>query len=211
MEAFVVSRLLAGLAFVAATVAAQGPAIAQAELISAYAQHGAEASPPIGWHLFCREREGRADCAVPALRPLDAELDERRWREILAINAKVNREIEPMTDAEHWGVPEKWSYPTDGKGDCEDYVLEKRRRLIAAGIPRQALLITVVRDRKGDGHAVLMIRTDRGDFILDNQEPRVRLWTETGYRFIKRQSQEDPNRWVSLGNVDTSVVTATSR
>ncbi len=58
---------------------------------------------------------------------------------------------------------------------------------------------------------VLMVRTDRGDFILDNQEPKVLLWTETGYRFIKRQSQENPNRWVSLGNVDTMLLTAANR
>ena len=62
----------------------------------------------------------------------------------------------------------------------------------------------------GDGHAVLMVRTDRGDFILDNQEQKVKLWTETGYRFIKRQAQENPNRWVSLGNVDTAIITANS-
>jgi predicted transglutaminase-like cysteine proteinase len=90
-------------------------------------------------------------------------------------------------------------------------VLEKRKRLMAAGFPRQSLLITVVRDKKGDGHAVLMVRTDRGDFILDNVEEEVRLWTDTGYRFIKRQSQENPVRWVSLGNVDTAVVTASRR
>ncbi len=68
-----------------------------------------------------------------------------------------------------------------------------------------------MRDKKGDGHAVLMVRTDRGDFILDNQEPKVLLWTETGYKFIKRQSLENPNRWVSLGNVDTMVMTSANR
>jgi predicted transglutaminase-like cysteine proteinase len=82
---------------------------------------------------------------------------------------------------------------------------------MVAGFPRQALLITVVRDKKGDGHAVLLVRTDRGDFVLDNQEQKVKLWTDTGYRFIKRQSQENPNRWVSLGNFDTAIATASSR
>ncbi len=179
--------------------------------LAAYAASGEDSSAPIGWHMFCREPEGRADCSVPSLRGAVADLDERRWRELLAINNRVNRDIEPMTDMDHWGVPEKWSYPTDGKGDCEDYVLEKRKRLMAAGFPRQSLLITVVRDKKGDGHAVLMVRTDRGDFILDNQEPKVLLWTETGYKFIKRQSLENPNRWVSLGNVDTMVMTSANR
>ena len=65
-----------------------------------------------------------------------------------------------MTDLEHWGVVERWNYPDDGYGDCEDYVLLKRRMLMQAGWPREALLITVVRDKKGDGHAVLTVKTD---------------------------------------------------
>ena len=116
----------------------------------------------------------------------------------MKVNAWVNEAIKPMTDLEHWGVVERWNYPDDGYGDCEDYVLLKRRMLIQAGWPREALLITVVRDKKGDGHAVLTIKTDRGEFVLDNQEPQVLPWTKTGYRFVKRQSQSDPNVWVSL-------------
>jgi predicted transglutaminase-like cysteine proteinase len=177
----------------------------------AYAQTLGETTPPIGWVQFCSERQHAADCDVGSLKSAVADLDDRRWRQLLDINFRVNRDIEPVTDIDHWGVAEKWSYPDDGKGDCEDYVLLKRRKLMESGWPRQALLITVVRDRKGDGHAVLMVRTDRGDFILDNQEQKVKLWTETGYRFVKRQSEQSPNRWVSLGNIDTGVVTAQVR
>ena len=90
-----------------------------------------------------------------------------------------------MTDLEHWGVVERWSYPDDGYGDCEDYVLLKRRMLMQAGWPRQALLITVVRDKRGDGHAVLTVKTDKGEFVLDNQNEEILLWSETGYRFVK--------------------------
>jgi len=202
--------LMAGCIAAGVALASSGPSAAQTRL-APFAGVAEDTSAPIGWHMFCKEPEGRADCAVPPLKVLAADLDERRWRDLLTINARVNRDIEPMTDLEHWGLAEKWSYPTDGKGDCEDYVLEKRRRLMAAGFPRQALLITVVRDKKGDGHAVLMVRTDRGDFVLDNQEAKVLPWNETGYRFVKRQSQESPNRWVSLGNVDTAIVTSASR
>jgi hypothetical protein len=72
--------------------------------------------------------------------------------------------------------------------------------LIEAGWPREALLITVVRDKKGEGHAVLTVKTDKGEYVLDNQNENVLAWTETGYRFVKRQSQSDPNVWVSLGD-----------
>ena len=109
-----------------------------------------------------------------------------------------------MTDMDHWGVVERWNYPDDGYGDCEDYVLHKRKMLMQAGWPREALLITVVRDRNGDGHAILTVKTDKGEFILDNQTDEILLWSETGYRFVKRQSQADPNIWIALGDTATA-------
>lgn len=202
-------RLSAGIAaaIVAGGLALAGGANAQVRQ-QAYAQAMGDTTPPVGWVQFCAENEHVRDCAVGDLRPAIADLDERRWRFLLEVNARVNRDVEAVTDMDHWGVPEKWSYPTDGKGDCEDYVLEKRRRLMEAGWPRQALLITVVRDKKGDGHAVLLVKTDRGDFVLDNQEGKVKIWTDTGYKYVKRQSEQNPNRWVSLGNVDTATMVA---
>jgi len=165
-----------------------------------------DALPPIGWVQFCGDEP--QECDVPTLTPRSATLDDRRWKQLVRINRDVNDEIEPISDLEHWGTLEKWSFPTDGKGDCEDYVIEKRKRLIQAGWPRQSLLITVVRDKKGDGHAVLTVKTDRGDFVLDNQESRIKGWVETGYKFVKRQSEVHPNKWVSLGGVDQSILTA---
>jgi predicted transglutaminase-like cysteine proteinase len=73
-------------------------------------------------------------------------------------------------------------------------VLLKRRMLMEAGWPRGALLVTVVREKNGNGHAVLTVKTDKGEFILDNQEERILLWSETSYRYVKGQSQSDPNR-----------------
>jgi predicted transglutaminase-like cysteine proteinase len=105
---------------------------------------------------------------------------------------------------------EHWSYPDDGYGDCDNYVLLKRKMLIEAGWPREALLITVVRDRNGDGHAVLTVKSSKGEFILDNQTQDILLWFETGYQFVKRQSQTDPNTWVSLGDLRSTAVTALS-
>ncbi|KAF0232058.1 MAG: hypothetical protein FD175_253 [Beijerinckiaceae bacterium] len=167
---------------------------------------GASTSPPIGFVQFCRDSPD--DCDNRTMPRVSIPLTEASWRTIVKINADVNREIIAVTDQDHWGVPEVWSYPVDGKGDCEDFVLEKRRRLIKAGYPAQTLLITVVRDQKGDGHAILTVKTDRGDFVLDNQVGKILAWKDTGYRFIKRQSDENPVRWVSLGGVDTGTVAA---
>jgi predicted transglutaminase-like cysteine proteinase len=164
---------------------------------------------PIGWVEFCNKRSWECDVAPTA--PRNVTLTPKAWKELVRINRLVNNRIRPMTDLEHYGVVEKWAYPDDGYGDCEDYVLLKRRMLMEAGWPREALLITVVRDKKGDGHAVLTVKTDEGEFVLDNQNEEIVPWHEAGYRFVKRQSQSDPNVWVSLGDPRAATATATSR
>jgi predicted transglutaminase-like cysteine proteinase len=169
---------------------------------------GDGATAPIGWIEFCNEHP--RDCAGAPTMPRDIVLSGKAWKDLVRINKLVNDTIKPMTDFDHWGVVEKWSYPTDGHGDCEDYVLLKRKLLMQAGWPREALLITVVRDKKGDGHAVLTVKTDKGELILDNQNEEVLPWTDTGYRFVKRQSQADPNVWVALGDPRPATATATS-
>jgi predicted transglutaminase-like cysteine proteinase len=164
---------------------------------------------PIGWLGFCADYA--PECETKAVEARDVVLTRKAWQDLWRVNAWVNESVKPMTDSDHWGLVERWSYPDDGYGDCEDYVLLKRKILLQAGWPRQALLITVVRDKNGDGHAVLTVKTDLGEFILDNQNPDVLLWSETNYRFVKRQSQTDPNIWVSLGNPQPAPATASSR
>jgi predicted transglutaminase-like cysteine proteinase len=174
----------------------------------AYTPVGNETNAPIGWIDFCTQNP--RDCAGSPTAPRDVVLTSKAWRDLVQVNNWVNTAIKPMTDLDHWGVVEKWSYPDDGYGDCEDYVLLKRRMLLQAGWPREALLITVVRDRNNEGHAVLTVKTDKGDYILDNQAEDIVLWSETGYRFVKRQSQSDPNVWVSLGDLHPAPATATA-
>ena len=162
-----------------------------------YAAVGATTRAPIGWVEFCVEY--KTECKTRPSSPRDIVLTPKVWSDMVKVNDWVNDNIKPITDLEHWGVVERWNYPDDGYGDCEDYVLLKRRMLMQAGWPREALLITVVRDKKGDGHAVLTVKTNRGEFVLDNQSAQVLPWNMTGYRFVKRQSQTDPNHWVRLG------------
>jgi predicted transglutaminase-like cysteine proteinase len=194
---------------VALAAAAVIPAAEAANERPLFIALGASARAPIGWVEFCNENARECDSKPTEAR--DVVLTQKSWKDLARINKWVNDQIRPMTDLEHWGVVERWSYPDDGYGDCEDYVLLKRRMLTQAGWPRQALLITVVRDIKGEGHAVLTVKTDKGEFILDNQEEQILLWSETSYRFVKRQSQTDPNLWVSLGDPRPAISTATSR
>ncbi len=167
------------------------------------------ARPPIGWVEFCSANPG--ECVSRSQISGNFRLTKGAWDELVRINKAVNDGIKPITDIDHWGVIEKWSYPTDGYGDCEDYVLLKRRMLINAGWPTGALLVTVVRDRHGDGHAVLTVKTDRGELILDNQNAEILLWSDTGYRYVKRQSETDPNIWVSLSEPPPAFATAAAR
>lgn len=198
-------RLQNTLLLICASALAAGTAIANERTGSlgganervAYVAVGEPTRAPIGWVEFCVEY--KSECATKPAAPRDVVLTQKAWDDLVKVNSWANGNIQPITDLEHWGVVERWNYPDDGKGDCEDYVLLKRRMLIQAGWPREALLITVVRDKRGDGHAVLTVKTNRGEFILDNQESEVLAWNRTGYRFVKRQSQSDQNNWVSLG------------
>jgi len=200
------ARLAIAIAMVAAAVTGSAEAAIDRPL---FITLGGTARTPIGWIEFCAEHAH--ECEVKPLEPRDVVLTPKAWKELARVNTWVNDHVKPLTDLEHWGVVERWSYPDDGYGDCEDYVLLKRRMLMQAGWPRQALLITVVRDSKGEGHAVLTIKTDQGEFILDNQEEQILLWSDTSYRFVKRQSQIDPNLWISLGDPRPAISTATSR
>ncbi len=170
---------------------------------------GATTRAPIGWVEFCVDYD--PECKTKPSIPRDVVLSTQAWKDLVRVNRWANTNIKPMTDMDHWGVVERWNYPDDGYGDCEDYVLQKRKMLMQAGWPREALLITVVRDRNGNGHAILTVKTDKGEFVLDNQTDDILLWSDTGYRFVKRQSQSDPNVWVSLGEPHMTPATASSR
>ena len=164
--------------------------------------------PPIGYVTFCREN--RAECQ-PGQRFADrVQLTAAKFQEIEEINRSVNTAVAPITDLELYGRAELWTYPMANKGDCEDYVLLKRRMLIERGYSESTLLITVVRDENNEGHAVLTVRTDKGDFILDNKRRDAMRWAETPYTFVKQQSDKNPLVWISLLPPETAPQTAIS-
>lgn len=165
----------------------------------------APARPTEAWVRFCQQqpRECEVNSAEPALIMLTPEI----WQVLISANVHVNSTIKPRSDMAHWGVEDRWDYPDDGFGDCEDYQLLKRKLLVQAGLPRRAMPMTVVIDHEGTGHAVMMARTDRGDFVLDNMRDAVLPWTETGYIFIKQEGA-DGLAWAWLGGRTSPVATA---
>lgn len=157
---------------------------------------GGLTSQPIGHYDFCKQHPG--ECSIRPANLAPATLTDGLMRKLVDVTARVNAAVKPMSDMDIYGKDEVWAYPDNGVGDCEDYVLEKRRQLSRMGISLADLLITVVRKPDGEGHAVLTVRTDGGDFVLDNLTDKVKPWDETGYRFLKRQAIDNTGRWVSI-------------
>lgn len=190
-----------GMAMTSSAAAAEAAAQVAGGLQTAYMRMFGPSQAPYGFVRYC---EASPENCLPAgtaeqrLQPTPSSLSE-----LDEVNRSVNSAIEPATDAEIYGVSEYWTIPAQ-RGDCEDYALLKQKRLIARGWPSSALLLTVVRDERGEGHAVLTARTSQGDYILDNKVDVVRLWYRSGYQFVMRQSYIDPKVWVSLDPASTA-------
>ena len=160
-----------------------------------FAKEYSETLPPIGFVEFCQRSPEHCQPSHGKARRL--AMNEQQWLLVRMVNAFVNGAIAPVTDDTLYGTPEYWTIPADA-GDCEDVVLMKKKVLESKGFPAEALRITVVLDEHGDGHAVLTLTTAKGDFILDNRRNEIRGWGATGYTLLKRQSAQDPRKWVSL-------------
>jgi len=184
-------------AIVLCIVALSQPALASgsAKKASPFAREYAETLPPIGFVEFC-QRHAEA-CQPNTGKQRKLAMDEEKWLLVRMVNAFVNGAIAPITDETLYGTAEYWTIPTDA-GDCEDIVLLKKKILRQKGIPAEVLRITVVLDEQGEGHAVLSLVTTKGDFILDNRRNAIRSWSATNYTMLKRQSAQDPRKWVSL-------------
>ena len=205
--AAVLLGLLAGPVEAAHRHARKGDALATVPAPVHAAFVGSVTRVPYGWADFCSRRP--EECRVDVMQPVDVVLTAKVTHALADVNAAVNAEIEPVSNLDHWGtLLDHWDYPTDGKGDCKIYALWKRKLLLDRGFPRQALLMTIVRDLEGNGHTILTVKTDKGDLILDNMVGEIRLWDATGYNFVKRQSQADPNVWVSVGPASMPTTTA---
>ena len=152
-------------------------------------------SQPVGHFVYCKTYTN--DCKMQTLSPKVPALTEERWNELKQINAFSNTSVKPYTDFQIYNEEEVWAYPNN-YGDCEDYVLMKRKLLMDRGWPASSLLITVVRRPNGEGHAVLTVRTDRADFIMDNLVNEIHPWHRTPYQYLKRQSERHSGRWIDI-------------
>ena len=162
--------------------------------------------PPVGYVEFCSHDED--ECKAKSASKGQLAMSPDSWNMLNQVNTYVNGKIKPISDKDLYHVAEKWAYPTSA-GDCEDYVLLKKRYLQSMGFPTNELLITVLLDERGDGHAVLTVVSDNGDFILDNRRDDILRWDQTPYKFLKRQSQLDSKQWLSLQKSNSQLLVST--
>ncbi|WP_426042669.1 transglutaminase-like cysteine peptidase [Brevundimonas sp. TWP2-3-4b1] len=124
-------------------------------------------------------------------------LDRAGWKLVNGVNRRINRAIRQTADSRLYGVEDFWTLPSAGRGDCEDFVLAKREALTAAGVPPEALSIAIVETRWGESHAVLLLATDRGEYVLDSLSPWVSRWDRVDYAWKERQRPGRPFDWVT--------------
>jgi len=155
-----------------------------------------EVKAPSGYLAFCERNPG--ECRIGRSQPSTVAYTQEMWGKLEIVNNVVNNAVRPLDDDEHYGVTEFWTVPVDGQGDCEDYVLAKRKMLVLLGLPAAALRITVVLNSNQVRHAILTIVTDRGDYVLDNTQSDILPAEKTGYRWIERQDAASPTGWIAM-------------
>ena len=164
-----------------------------------FMREGKEVRGPTGYYELCRREPWSCPAPPPSAAGADVKvvLDDEGVATLAELNAMLNSAYKPSTDYDLYGVSEYWTTPIHG-ADCEDYVIAKRSALVAAGWPPSALLIGVARGVEAPYHAVLLVRTDRGELVLDNLRDEVLDWRETGYDWVVRQSLSNPQAWVRV-------------
>jgi predicted transglutaminase-like cysteine proteinase len=157
---------------------------------------GRDARAPSGYLAFCERNP--EECRAHPGEPDRIKFTSALWDELEKVNLVVNTAIRPEDDKEHYGVSEFWTVPVDGEGDCEDYVLAKRKMLVLLGLPEAALRITVVLDRGIVRHAVLTVVTDQGDYVLDSLKNEILTTDKADYVWVERQDPASRTGWVAL-------------
>ena len=152
-------------------------------------------SQPIGHYLYCKQYVD--DCNIRSRSGAHVKLTRKLWNDLVEVNNFSNTTVTPVTDFEAYNTEEHWAYPQDF-GDCEDFVLMKRHMLMQRGWPASALLITVVLQPNGEGHAVLTVRTNKADYVLDNLDGHIKPWNETPYKYLKRQDVNNSGHWAKI-------------
>ena len=147
---------------------------------------------PSGFKGICKTYDWACSTTSGNLRD-----DKSMMQMAIMINAQVNATLEPVTDFDQYGVAERWTLPETGRGDCEDFALLKKKLLIESGIAASKLLMVVAK-AKGERHAMLILRLNDGDYVLDNLSPEIIAWRNSAYTFLELQAPAEPSGWENI-------------
>ena len=217
---------LAGLCLAACSTTTQGSARLVSQGVT---------QPPVGAFSFCLEEPEACglptqqieslskDSSKSASDPVAAQdetapthpavlTDLQLFAMARVINASVNTAISYRSDALTWNTEERWVLPLSAEGvnygDCEDYALEKRAALLAAGAPSDRLRMATAWSPGTGVHAVLILRLEDGDYVLDSTTPHILNVAQTRYEWRSLQSGPSLLEW---SQVSTSPLLASAQ
>jgi predicted transglutaminase-like cysteine proteinase len=185
--------ILAILAFLGAQSTAQASKLRPAPAPIQRLGEGRPVLAPFLHVKFCMRQPD--ECAVIGAIVPEIEITPKLYAQLRQVNASVNQSIVPESKNGTALAQATWSVAPD-VGDCNDFAVTKRHDLIARGFPSSVLILAVVKTASGAGHLVLVVKSSDGDLVLDNLTSEIRPWTQTGHRFLSRQSRSNPQLWV---------------
>lgn len=146
--------------------------------------------PPFKFAEFCHRYP--SECIVTKGKKIIWNYKTKKY--FSELNIRVNKQIieipsEIPLENEIWLL-----FPKEGQ--CHDYVVSKRHELIKTGYSSSDLLLAEVITQNDLHHLVLIIKTDKGDFIMDSLRNDVYPIELMEYRLLRMQSSENPNYWV---------------
>lgn len=129
------------------------------------------------------------------------------------VNDMMNRK-RYVLDQNNWGQSDYWATPIEFMargGDCEDFAIAKYAALRALGVPENRLRVAIVQDEeKNIPHAILIVYTERGPMVLDNQIKKMR----SANRIAHYKPIFSINRtawWLHTKPVKTNTIVASAR
>lgn len=150
-----------------------------------------------------------------AIRQFQGELTSMQGLPLTAMARKVNTLVNKtpyIEDSQKWGMSDYWATPVEflnRGGDCEDFAISKYTALRILGVPEERLRVAIVHDiQKNIPHAILIVYTDDGAMILDNQSSDARLASEMIGRYRPIFSINRTAWWLHTKPKDTVVASA---
>lgn len=160
------------------------------------------------------ERQLKSDSSAQIVRDWQENLRDLEGKSIKAMAERVNTLVNQkryIVDSKNWGQSDYWATPVEflqRGGDCEDFAIMKYTALRTLGVPEDRLRLAIVQDlQKNIPHAVLVVYTEQGAYILDNQNKRM-LDAEHGSRYRPIYSINRQAWWLHTAPTKTILASA---